>query len=93
MQTQAPVTRDLAEWIVALKDDDIPDAVRAETNARSVVEQLRAAAAQAPVETELVRYAEADHGFNRDIGHAYDPEAATDARTRVLEMFEARLVT
>ena len=55
------------------------------------VEQLRAAAAQAPVATELVRYADADHGFNRDVGHAYDEAAATDAWTRVMALFEANL--
>ena len=56
------------------------------------VEQLRAAVAQAPVETDLIRYAEADHGFNRDVGHAYDASAATDARAR-LDAFLAKHLT
>jgi len=55
------------------------------------VEQLRAAADRAPVATELVRYADADHGFNRDVGHAYDEQAATDARARVDAMLARSL--
>lgn len=49
------------------------------------VEQLRAAAAQAVVETEIVRYPEADHGFNRDVSpESYHAEAAKDAWARTL---------
>lgn len=55
------------------------------------VEQLRAAAATASVPTEVVRYADADHGFNRDVGPAFHPVAAADARRRVLALFDQHL--
>jgi len=47
------------------------------------VEQLRDAAARADVDTELVRYAEADHGFNRDVGQAFHEASAADSWDRV----------
>jgi len=57
------------------------------------VEALRAAAATAPVETEVVRYADADHGFNcEDRPSVYNPGAATDAWRRMLAFFAAHLV-
>lgn len=53
------------------------------------VERLRAAAAKAPVETEIVRYPEADHGFNcNDRPNVYDPAASADAWSRTLEWFD-----
>jgi carboxymethylenebutenolidase len=56
------------------------------------VEQLRAAVAQAPVPTEIVRYADAQHGFNcDDRPAAYNPEAATDAWSRTLSFFDSHL--
>jgi carboxymethylenebutenolidase len=56
------------------------------------VEALRAAAASAPVEVELVRYADAGHGFNcDDRPSAFDPEAAADAWARALAFFEAHV--
>jgi carboxymethylenebutenolidase len=56
------------------------------------VEALRVAASKAPVETEIVRYADAEHGFNCDDRPAvYNPEAAADAWTRALAFFDAHL--
>ena len=46
------------------------------------VEALRAAAATAAVETEVVRYPEAGHGFNCDDRDAYHQPSATDAWAR-----------
>ena len=44
------------------------------------VEDLRAAAAKAPVATEVVRYADADHGFNNDDRpDVFAPTAAEDS--------------
>lgn len=53
------------------------------------VEQLRAAVAGAPVETEIVRYPDAGHGFHCDArpGH-FSPEAAQDAWRRALGWME-----
>ncbi len=56
------------------------------------VEDLRAAAATAPVATEIVRYANGQHGFNCDARPAvYDPEAAADAWGRTLAFFDEHL--
>jgi carboxymethylenebutenolidase len=56
------------------------------------VEQLRVAAAGAPVLTEVVRYADADHGFNcEDRPAVYNPTAAADAWAGTLEFFGASL--
>ncbi len=54
------------------------------------VEALRAALVEAPVDTEIVRYADAEHGFFCDLRPAYAPDAAADAWTRTLAWF-ARL--
>jgi carboxymethylenebutenolidase len=53
------------------------------------VEALREQAAKAPVETEVVRYAAAGHGFHCDErpGH-FAPEAAADAWRRTLDWLE-----
>ncbi|HUZ39690.1 MAG TPA: dienelactone hydrolase family protein [Streptosporangiaceae bacterium] len=48
------------------------------------VETLRERAALAPVPTELVRYADAGHGFNCDDRDAFVPAAASDAWSRTL---------
>lgn len=49
------------------------------------VERLRATAADAPVETEVVRYADAGHGFNCDARpESYHAESAKDAWARTL---------
>jgi carboxymethylenebutenolidase len=56
------------------------------------VEKLRAALEQAPVDHDVVRYADAGHGFNRDISpDAYRPGAAADAWRRMLDWFEKHL--
>jgi carboxymethylenebutenolidase len=56
------------------------------------VEQLRAALEQAPVDHDVVRYADAGHGFNRDVSpDAYRPGAAADAWRRMLAWFDERL--
>jgi carboxymethylenebutenolidase len=51
------------------------------------VETLRTALADAPVPAEVVRYADADHGFHCDAREAYNAAAATDAWSRTIEWF------
>jgi carboxymethylenebutenolidase len=48
------------------------------------VESLRAALAKAPVPTEIVRYAEAGHGFHCDQRADFRPDDAKDAWSRAL---------
>ena len=55
------------------------------------VEALRAAAASAPVDTEVVRYPDAGHGFNCDDRDAYHQPSATDAWSRTLAWFDQHL--
>ena len=55
------------------------------------VEALRAAAATAGVPTEVVRYADAGHGFNCDDRDAYHPASAADAWSRTLAWFDQHL--
>jgi carboxymethylenebutenolidase len=56
------------------------------------VEQLRAALEDAPVDHDVVRYADAGHGFNRDVSpDAYVPGAAADAWRRMLAWFDQDL--
>jgi len=56
------------------------------------VEELRAAAANAPVSTEIVRYGDAEHGFNCDDRPAvFNRAAATDAWGRTLAFFDEHL--
>jgi carboxymethylenebutenolidase len=53
------------------------------------VERLRQAAAGAPVPTEIVRYPEAQHGFNcEDRPNNYNAEAAADGWARTLAWFD-----
>ena len=52
------------------------------------VERLRVAAEQGSVETEVVRYAEADHGFNCDERPSFNPDAAKDGWVRTLGWFD-----
>jgi len=57
------------------------------------VEQLRTALKAAPVETEIVRYADAQHGFHCDAREqVYNPEAAADAWKRTLAWFGEHLM-
>jgi carboxymethylenebutenolidase len=55
------------------------------------VEQLRQALADAPVAAEVVRYADAEHGFNCDARPSYNADAAADAWSRMLGWFERHL--
>jgi carboxymethylenebutenolidase len=55
------------------------------------VEALRAALRDAPVDTEIVRYSEAGHGFHCDKRDDYRADAADDAWKRTLDWFAAYL--
>ena len=55
------------------------------------VEQLRSALHAAPVDTEIVRYAGAKHGFHCDVRADYDAGAAADAWERTLTWFDRHL--
>jgi len=55
------------------------------------VETLRTALVAAPVATEIVRYADAKHGFHCDARDDYNPDAAADAWARTLDWFAAHL--
>jgi carboxymethylenebutenolidase len=57
------------------------------------VEQLRTALETAPVDTHIVRYADAGHGFHCDVRPAYAPDAAKDGWDRALAWFEEHLAT
>ena len=56
------------------------------------VEALRAAASDALVPTEVVRYPDADHGFNCDDRAAHHPPSAADAWGRTLAWFDRHLL-
>jgi carboxymethylenebutenolidase len=51
------------------------------------VEALRKALADASVDTEVVRYADAEHGFHCDARPSYNADAAADAWKKTLEWF------
>ena len=55
------------------------------------VEQLRKALTHAPVAAEIVRYADAEHGFNCDARPSYNADAAADAWNRTLSWFERHI--
>lgn len=55
------------------------------------VEALRAGAARAAVPTEIVRYADAGHGFHCDARADYHEPSATDAWARALAWFDTYL--
>jgi carboxymethylenebutenolidase len=55
------------------------------------VEALRTALNGSPVDSEIVRYAGAGHGFHCDVRDAYHEEAAADAWTRTLDWFARHL--
>lgn len=55
------------------------------------VEALRAATARAPVETDVVRYEDAEHGFFCDVRPSFHPGAAADAWRRTLDWLAAHL--
>ena len=55
------------------------------------IEQLRSALDKAPVDHEVVRYANAGHGFHRFVGDDHVPDAADDAWGRTLGWFAKHL--
>jgi len=55
------------------------------------VEQLREALRHATVDTEIVRYPEAEHGFHCDARASYHEASAKDAWRRTVAWFGARL--
>lgn len=55
------------------------------------VEALRPVAATAKVDTEIVRYSGAGHGFHCDMRPDYHPESAADAWKRTLAWFDRYL--
>jgi carboxymethylenebutenolidase len=56
------------------------------------ISALREALENSPVSTDLVVYADADHGFNcNDRVAVYNPDAALDASERAYEFFESEL--
>ena len=56
------------------------------------VEELRLAVEAAPVATEIVRYADADHGFNcNDRPSVFNAAAAADAWQRTLGWFDSHI--
>jgi carboxymethylenebutenolidase len=55
------------------------------------VERLREAVGAAPVDTEVVRYAPAGHGFHCDARADYHEASARDAWARALAWFDAHL--
>jgi carboxymethylenebutenolidase len=55
------------------------------------VEALRDALKSASVETDIVRYADAEHGFHCDQRPAYNEAAAKDGWSRALAWFDAHL--
>jgi carboxymethylenebutenolidase len=57
------------------------------------VEQLAAAAARAEADTEVIRYPDAGHAFNRDTDGSYHEASATDAWHRTLDWFADHLTT
>jgi carboxymethylenebutenolidase len=57
------------------------------------VEQLREALSAASVATDVVRYADAEHGFHCDARPAYNAAAAADGWKRTLAWFDSHLAT
>jgi carboxymethylenebutenolidase len=55
------------------------------------VETLRDALVEAPVDTEIVRYPDAEHGFHCDVRPSYDASAAADGWDRTLAWFASHL--
>lgn len=57
------------------------------------VELLRHAASAAPVDTALVRYPDAGHGFHCDVRDSYHEDSARDAWARTLEWLDRHLTS
>ncbi|MFY9588807.1 MAG: dienelactone hydrolase family protein [Actinomycetota bacterium] len=73
-----------APWLGLFGDKDMSIPVEQ-------VEELRGALKAAPVETEIVRYPEAGHGFHSEPRASFVPDAAADAWSRTLEWFARHL--
>ena len=56
------------------------------------VEALRAALEEAPVDTDVVRYPDAEHGFHCDARPSFHADAAADAWQRALAWLERHLL-
>jgi carboxymethylenebutenolidase len=56
------------------------------------VEALRAALEESPVDTDVVRYADAEHGFHCDARPSFHADAADDAWKRTLAWLEVHLL-
>ena len=85
----APALKDLAPeiktpWLGLYGDQDKGIPVEQ-------VEQLREAVGKAPVETEIVRYPDAGHGFHCDARAAYHEPSARDAWSRTLAWLDEHL--
>lgn len=55
------------------------------------VEQVRIAAASSPVDTEVIRYADADHGFHCDERPSFHSETSSVAWLRTLEFLDEHM--
>jgi carboxymethylenebutenolidase len=71
-------------WLGQFGDDDASIPI-------ADVEQLRDALAAAPVDTEIVRYAGAGHGFHCDKRDDFRPDIAAEAWKRTLDWFGSHL--
>jgi len=85
----APALKDIAKdlktpWLGCYGDQDKGIPVEQ-------VEQLREAATNAPVDTEIVRYPDARHGFHCDARSAYHEPSARDAWSRTLAWLDDHL--
>lgn len=81
MKPQLELAKELkTPWLGLYGDDDQSIPV-------DDVEALRESVAKASVETEIVRYAGAGHGFHCDERSSYDQSSATDAWRRCLDWF------
>jgi carboxymethylenebutenolidase len=84
-----PATKDIAPqlktpWLGLYGDQDKGIPVEQ-------VEQLREAAARSSVDTEIVRYPDAGHGFHCDARASYHEPSARDAWSRTLGWLDAHL--
>ena len=73
-----------APWLGLFGDQD--QSIRVDQ-----VEALRTAVGRATVETEIVRYADAEHGFHCDARDSYHETSAKDAWQRTLQWYDAHL--
>lgn len=55
------------------------------------VEELRASSKKSPCAVEIIRYKDADHGFNCDARTSFHAESANDAWSRMLGWFDRYL--